>query len=281
MAKKPLRIIPRLDIKGPNLVKGVKLEGLRVLGNPELFAEHYFNDGADEFFFQDIVASLYDRNNLSDIVNIVAEKVFIPLTVGGGIRKIIDIENILRAGADKVSINTAAIKNPNFIKEASEAFGSSTICISIECSKIANQWIATFDNGRERSNYHILDWVKQIQDLGAGEIVLTNVNREGTAMGTDQDLLALVCNEINVPFIYHGGINTVEDIKICQDAGCDGVAIASILHYQICKSLGSTRSSEGNYKFIDENLDTPTLVQISSIKQLKKLLQKRDVPIRL
>ena len=128
---KNIRIIPRLDIKGPNLVKGIHLEGLRVLGKPEDFARYYYENGADELFFQDTVASLYDRNSLHDIITKTAKEIFIPLTIGGGLRTIDDIRSVLRAGADKVAINTAAIKNPLFIREASHKFGSSTIVVSI------------------------------------------------------------------------------------------------------------------------------------------------------
>ena len=132
------RIIPRLDIKGPNLVKGIHLEGLRVLGKPEDFARQYYLQGADELIYQDTVASLYQRNNLSKIISRTAENIFIPLTVGGGIRNLDDINNVLRAGADKISINTGAINNPNFINEASESFGSSTIVVAIEAIKQDN-----------------------------------------------------------------------------------------------------------------------------------------------
>lgn len=280
MTRKPLRIIPRLDIKGPNLVKGIKLEGLRVLGNPELFAEKYYQDFADEFFFQDIVASLYERNNLSNIVELVAKKVFVPLTVGGGIRSIHDIENILRSGADKVSINTAAIKMKSLISEASQVFGSSTICVAIECIKINNEWVASYDNGREISSLKVGAWIQELQDLGAGEIIITNVDREGTSKGVDQDLLDLVTQNMTVPLIYHGGINTIDDIKYCYDAGCDGIAIASILHYKICKSLDSDKSNEGNYKFIEDNLDIPSLVETDSILKIKKKLREIGVETR-
>ena len=280
MARKPIRIIPRLDIKGPNLVKGFKLEGLRVLGNPELFAETYYKDSADEFFFQDIVASLYERNNLSNIVELVAKKVFVPLTVGGGIRSIKDIENTLRSGADKVSINTAAIKTKSLISEASQTFGSSTICIAVECIKINNEWMASYDNGREISPLKVGPWIDELQDLGAGEIIITNVDREGTSKGVDRDLLNLVTQKVSVPLIYHGGINTIYDIKDCYDAGCDGVGIASVLHYNICKSLNSNKSSEGNYKFIEDDLDIPSLINTDSISNIKSLLSNIGVETR-
>ena len=176
---KYVRIIPRLDIKGPNLVKGVHLEGLRVLGKPETFAHLYYEQGADELFYQDTVASLYQRNHLSEIITRTAENIFIPLTVGGGIRSLVDINKVLRSGADKVSINTEAIANPDFIDEASRVFGSSTIVVSIETMKqLDGRYFAYTDNGREFTGVEVLTWVKEIQERGAGEIILTSIDRE-------------------------------------------------------------------------------------------------------
>ena len=154
---KSVRIIPKLDIKGPNLVKGIHLEGLRVLGKPEDFAKHYYEKGADELIYMDVVASLYGRNSLHEIVSRTAKEIFIPLTVGGGLRTIEDIKNVLRAGADKVSLNTAAIKNPSIVREASRIFGSSTITISIEAIKQPNgEYFAYTDNGREYTGIDVL-----------------------------------------------------------------------------------------------------------------------------
>ena len=146
---KTVRIIPKLDIKGPNLVKGIHLEGLRVLGKPSDFAKYYYEQGADELMFMDVVASLYERNSLHDIISETAKSIFIPITVGGGIRSLNDIKSMLRIGADKISINTAAIKRPEFIREASEEFGSSTIVVSIEAIKNSDgKYYAFIDNGR-------------------------------------------------------------------------------------------------------------------------------------
>ena len=144
-----IRIIPKLEIKGPNLVKGIQFEGLRIMGKPEKFAKLYYDNGADELIYMDIVASLYGRNSLLDIISKTAKQIFIPLTVGGGIRNIEDIRNVLNAGADKVALNTACIKNPELIREASEKFGSSTIVISIEAKKKSEHYEAYYDNGRE------------------------------------------------------------------------------------------------------------------------------------
>ena len=157
---KNIRIIPRLDIKGPNLVKGIHLEGLRVLGRPEDFAKHYYEEGADELIFQDVVASLYERNSLHEIISRTAKNIFIPLTVGGGLRTIEDIKQVLRAGADKVSINTAAVKNPTFIKEASLKFGSSTILVAIEAIKQSDgNYFAFIDNGREETGLEVVGYL--------------------------------------------------------------------------------------------------------------------------
>ncbi len=154
-----IRIIPRLDIKGPNLVKGVHLEGLRVLGKPEKFARAYYEHGADELLYMDIVASLYQRNNLKEIVSLTANEIFIPLIVGGGLRTLDDISIILRHGADKVALNTAAIRRPEFISEASKQFGSSTIIVSIEAIKHPNGTYEAFtDNGRESTGVNVFDW---------------------------------------------------------------------------------------------------------------------------
>ncbi len=182
------RVIAKLDIKGKNLVKGVNLEGLRVLGKPEKFAEYYYNSGADELFYQDVVASLYGKNSLKEIISKTAKNIFIPLTVGGGIRNLKDIHSILKNGADKVSINTAAIKKPSFIRDASNNFGSSTIAVSIEASKIDGDYYAFTDNGRNNSNKKIYDWAKEVEDMGAGEIIVTDIQSEGTGKGVNTDL---------------------------------------------------------------------------------------------
>ena len=166
------RIIPRLDIKGPNLVKGVHLEGLRVLGKPERFARLYCEEGADELLYMDVVASLYQRNSLLDIISRTSKEVFIPLTVGGELRTLEDIRAALRAGADKVSLNTAAINRPELIRKGASRFGSSTIVISIEAFRKADgSYEAYTDNGRERTGVDAIEWAGRVAELGAGEII--------------------------------------------------------------------------------------------------------------
>ena len=209
---KTIRIIPRLDIKGPNLVKGIHLEGLRVLGKPSDFAKYYYESGADELLLMDVVASLYERNSLHDIITETAKNNFIPITVGGGIRNVNDIKKILRAGADKVCLNTAAIKNPEFIKQASREFGSSTIVVAIEAIKSNGKYLAYTDNGREYTGLDVFDWAQKIAELGAGELVITSVDKEGTGNDFDTELISKINKLVPIPVIAHGGAGKKEDV---------------------------------------------------------------------
>jgi imidazole glycerol-phosphate synthase subunit HisF len=228
-----LRIIPRLDIKGPNLIKGVQLEGLRVMGDPQAFAIRYYEAGADELVYMDIVASLYGRNNLSEIIRHAAEHVFIPITVGGGIRSVDDARHILRSGADKVAINTAAIARPELITEVSRRFGSQAMVLSIEAKQIApGKWEAYTDNGRERTGLDVLEWIIRGVELGAGEIFLTSVDREGTRKGFDIELVRQVSAAVSVPVIASGGMGSIEHfIEVATTGGVDAVSMADVLHY--------------------------------------------------
>lgn len=279
-----IRIIPRLDIKGPNLVKGIHLEGLRVLGKPEAFARYYYENGADELFFQDTVASLYDRNSLHDIITKTAKEIFIPLTVGGGLRSIDDIRNVLRAGADKVAINTAAIKNPRFIREASRKFGSSTIVIAIEAIKdIDGKYLAFMDNGREYTGLEVVTWAQKAEELGAGEIVITSVDKEGTGEGYDLDLIKSVSEAVSIPVIAHGGASTPENVVQAILFGkADAIAIASILHYSVMQSFSSNSSDyilEGNISFLNSG-KIPKNIRPSSLKEVRLSLVNAQIPTR-
>ncbi len=229
-----IRLIPRLDIKGPNLIKGIQLEGLRVVGDPNEIAVEYYKAGADELVYMDIVASLYNRNSLGDIIKRTVDNVFIPITVGGGIRTVEDAVNILRCGADKVAINTAAIKRPELITEVSERLGSQAMVLSVEAKKTGEgKWEAYTDNGREKTGLDVVEWVKQGQSLGAGEILLTSVDMEGTRKGFDIDLLKAVSDVVTIPVIASGGMGSTQDlIDVVNDGGADAVAMADILHYK-------------------------------------------------
>jgi len=228
-----LRIIPRLDIKGPNLIKGIRLEGLRVMGDPQAHAIRYYEEGADELVYMDIVASLYGRNNLSDIIRRAADNVFIPITVGGGIRSVDDARHILRSGADKVAINTAAIARPELITQVAHRFGSQAMVLSIEAKQVGEgRWEAYTDNGRERTGLDVLEWVRRGVELGAGEILLTAVDREGTRKGYDTALVRAVSAAVPVPVIASGGMGTLEHFTEAAAASADAIAMADVLHYK-------------------------------------------------
>ena len=228
------RLIARLDVKGPNLIKGIHLEGLRVIGSPNEHALRYYQQGADELIYMDCVASLYGRNSLGDIVKSAAQDVFVPITVGGGIRSVEDATEMLRCGADKVAVNTAAIATPKLISDIARRFGSQCMVLSIEAKRVGgDRWEAYVDNGRERTGLDVIDWVKQGVEYGAGEILLTSIDQEGTRKGFDIDLLHAVTQEVSVPVIASGGMGKPEDlIEVVKEGEADAVAMADILHYQ-------------------------------------------------
>lgn len=279
-----VRIIPRLDIKGPNLVKGVHLEGLRVLGKPERYARHYYEHGADELIYMDVVASLYGRNSLLHIVERTSKEIFIPLTVGGGLRTIDDIRDVLRAGADKVSLNTAAIRRPELIKEASAQFGSSTIVISIEAKKHQDgSYEAYTNNGRERTGMNVYEWAVRVAELGAGEILLTSIDQEGTRNGFDLELTRHVAQSVSIPVITCGGAGTVDDIyQVITSGKADAVSVASVLHYRALHgfSADDDYSEEGNIEFLRMKRDF-SRVKGATLAEIKEHLIKNGVPCRL
>ena len=229
-----IRLIARLDIKGPNLIKGIHLEGLRVMGSPNEHALRYYIQGADELIYMDCVASLYGRNHLGDIVKAAAKDIFVPMTVGGGIRSVDDATQILRAGADKVAINTAAVANPMLVTEIARRFGSQCMVLSIEAKQVGpERWEVYTDNGRERTRLDVIEWVKRGVAMGAGEILLTSVDREGTRTGFDVALVKSVSTEVSVPVIASGGMGKSEDLLgVVREGGADAVAMADILHYK-------------------------------------------------
>lgn len=282
MAK--FRVIARLDVKGPNLVKGISLEGLRVLGDPAAYAHHHYLAGADELFYMDVVASLYERNSLANIVTRTAREAFIPLTVGGGIRTIADIQSTLKAGADKVCVNTGAVKNPQFIREAALHFGSSTVSAAIEAIRQPDgRYLAFVDNGREETGLEVIAWARQLEELGVGEIVLTSVDREGTGEGLDIELLKKVVQAVSVPVIAHGGVGKPEHVLEAQRAGASGVAVASVIHYAALKdktvNAGATQT-EGNFRFLQEAKGFGK-ISPCTLLDIKNFLQANDVPVRM
>ncbi|MBF0232786.1 MAG: imidazole glycerol phosphate synthase subunit HisF [Desulfamplus sp.] len=277
------RIIARLDIKGPNLVKGIHLEGLRVLGKPEEFARYYYQSGADELMYVDVVASLYNRNSLHKFITRTAKEIFIPLTVAGGIRTLDDIRDILRAGADKVALNTAVIKRPEIIKEASRKFGSSTITVIIEAIKQSDgRYFAYTDNGREFTGIDAVHWASKIEKLGAGEIIITSVDREGTGIGFDLDLTKMITEAVSIPVIAHGGAGCLEDmITVINESKADAVAVASMLHYEFItkNEMNGNYQKEGNIEFLKSGRRF-SKINVATIPEIKQCLYNHNVACR-
>ncbi len=278
-----IRIIPRLDIKGSNLVKGIHLEGLRVLGKPEHFSRYYYENGADELIYIDIVASLYERNSLLHIIEETAREIFIPLTVGGGLRSIEDMRTVLRAGADKVAVNTAFIKEPELIKKAAEKFGSSTIVVSIEAKKRPDDTYECYtDNGRVRTGVKAIDWARRAVELGAGEILLTSIDQEGTGKGYDLELTQQVAQAVSIPVIACGGAGSVADVyETISKSKADAVSIASILHYQFIEELKHRPDlfTEGNTNFLFSGQNY-SKVEKATIGEIKEYLTERSISCR-
>lgn len=281
MNKNFIRIIPKLDIKNGNLIKGINLEGLRIIGDPYNFANFYAAHGADEITYQDNVAALYGTNNLDKYISKTAIKLRIPLTVGGGIRSIKDIERVLSAGADKVCLNSAIIKNNNFLKNAIKNFGSSTISIVIEAVSIKNREFISYLNGRELIDIKPIDWAKKIEDLGAGELILTSVNNEGLRDGFDINLIKQISKKVKIPVIAHGGAGNFKHIlNVIKKTNISGVMIASLFHYHYLNFVKTNVSKKiGNIEFL-KNFKKKK-VRNNLIKELKYYLKRNKVNVRL
>lgn len=231
--QRPIRLVARLDVKGKNLIKGIRMEGLRVLGSPNDRAREYYRQGADELLYVDNVASLYDRNYLGELVTEVVRDVFIPITVAGGIRTVDDVRSLLRAGADKVAINTAAIRTPALITQVAESFGSQCMVLSIEAKRTATgRWEAYVEGGREKTGVDVLEWASEAISRGAGEILVTSVDCDGTEKGFDVELLRAVGLMSSVPVIASGGMGTVSHARdLLTQTTADAIAIGSVAHY--------------------------------------------------
>ncbi len=277
--EKVIRIIPRLDIKGPNLVKGIHLEGLKILGDPQVFAKHYYDFGADELLYMDSVASLYGRNSLSDIIEETVQEIFIPFAVGGGIRSLDDIYNILRKGADKVAINTQAVLTPELITESAKKFGSSTIMIEIQTQRqLDNKYYAFIDNGRTNSDIEAVDWAKRAEDLGAGEILITSIDKDGTGQGFQLDIISEIASKVSIPIIASGGAGKINQINdLAENSQINGIGLASIIHYDFVKKMLKSDykvKNEGNFEIVGDNFDNKR-IQTTNIKIIKDMLIKR------
>ena len=226
------RIIPCLDVKAGRVVKGVKFVGLRDAGDPVEVARVYDRDGADELCFLDITASHENRGIILDVVARTAEQIFMPLTVGGGITTTEDIRNLLRAGADKVSINTAAVNRPEFVREAAQRFGSQCVVVAIDAKRVGNHWEVFTHGGRNPSGIDACEWSKRMESYGAGEILLTSMDRDGTKAGYDLELTRTISNAVNIPVIASGGVGELQHIYDGLTEGRASAALAaSIFHF--------------------------------------------------
>jgi cyclase len=246
------RIIPCLDVKNGRVVKGVNFVGLKDAGDPVEVAKRYNDEGADELTFLDITASHEERDTIVHIVEQVAREVFIPLTVGGGIRELNDIYKLLNVGCDKVSINSAAIKRPEFINEGAKRFGSQCIVVAIDVKRTGDHWNVYLNGGRIDTGINAFEWAKEVVDRGAGEILLTSMDADGTKAGFDLSITQQISDAVNVPIIASGGAGTMEHIREAFESGADAALAASIFHY----------------KEID-------------IMDLKRYLSTKGIPIRL
>jgi imidazole glycerol-phosphate synthase subunit HisF len=294
-----VRIIPRLDIKGPNVIKGIQLDGHRVLGTADEFAKIYYQEGADELIYMDVVASLYQRNSLLKIVQQTASEIFIPLTVAGGIRNIEDIRNLLNAGADKVSINTTAVKNPELLSNAAKVFGSQCIVSSIAAfRKERDKYQVWVDYGREVTTLDAIEWARRVEDLGVGEILLTVINNEGMGQGYDLDLINTIASRATIPVIACGGAGSKKDLSdAVLKAGADAVSASSVFHYHYARpkenkktmqfSANRLRMGEqidsGNIDFLNEGYggERAIMVDPCSIKDAKTHMQAEGISVRL
>ena len=275
-----VRVIVRLDIKGPNLVKGIHLEGLRALGLPGEFARHYYEQGADELLYVDAVASLYGRNSLLEIVRSTSAETFVPLRVGGGLRTVEDIHAVLRTGAYKVSLNTRAINEPQFVREAAQRFGSSTIVISIEAMRRRDHYECFTDSGREATGRDALEWARAAEELGAGELLVTSIDREGTGEGYDLELTRAIAQAVSIPVIACGGAGSPEHVaKAVLEGKVDAVCAAGLLHY------GALRDADmadpvGVGIGHEAEKSSRTGIEGVSLAELKAHLRARKIDVR-
>ncbi|MBL0687776.1 MAG: imidazole glycerol phosphate synthase subunit HisF [Sulfurospirillum sp.] len=226
------RVIPCLDVKDGRVVKGVNFIGLKDAGDPVEVAKRYNEEGADEITFLDIAATHENRDTMINMVEKVAKEIFIPLTVGGGIRTLEDIYRLLKVGCDKISINSHAIKNPNFINESSKHFGSQCIVVAIDSKKTNDSWNVYIDGGRVDTGIDVLEWSKEVQKRGAGEILLTSMDCDGVKTGYDIVLTSKMSSILDIPVIASGGAGTMEHIKEAFENGADAALAASIFHFK-------------------------------------------------
>jgi len=279
ISKKPVRIIPFLDIKNGQLIKGINLEGLRILGSAKDFADLYYKDGADEICYLDNVASLYGTSNLSKFIKNTARKIFVPLSVAGGIRTLKNSLAMFKAGADKIVINSAIVENISFLKQNVKKFGSANISVLIQAIKIGKKYVISKSNGRDIKDLDPVSWAKKVEDAGAGEIIITSVNNEGLRKGFDLNITKKISNAVSLPVIAHGGAGSFQDIyEVIKKTNVSGVGIASMLHYDAIKYLPKVKSRIGNTDFLDKVKKIPRKKILLS--EIKKFLRNKNILTR-
>ena len=226
-----IRLISRLDVKMAHLIKGVQMEGWRKLGNPSDRAQKYYEEGVDEILYIDVVASLYQRNNLHDIVKEVASRTFVSITVGGGISNLDAAKSLMAIGAVKLAINTAATKRPSFLSELSDTYGSQAVVLNLEAKKLpGGGWTVMNDNGRNHTGRDAISWAVEASSLGVGEILVTSIDRDGSKKGMDLDLILAISSEVDIPVIASGGCASSEHARVAIDHGADAIALGAALH---------------------------------------------------
>jgi len=243
-----MRIIAKLDVKPPYVVKPVHFEGVRKVGLPAELAQKYYEQGADEIIYVDIVASLFQREILYSEIEKTASKIFIPLGIGGGVRSVDDFSKLFHSGADKVILNTYAVQNDSdLIREASEVFGSQSVVVNVEAKNWGNSWECFTDCGRVRSGKNVLEWVEEVESLGAGEIMIQSVDHDGRQRGFDVELISRVVDKVDIPVIAASGAGSLAHIlEVSKLAQPDAIAISSLLHYDV-KKIGEIK------KFLRDN----------------------------
>ena len=246
------RIIPCLDVKNGRVVKGINFVDLKDAGDPVEQAKIYSDGGADEICFLDITASNENRNTIYDVVERTSKNCFVPLTVGGGVRGVEDINKLLNCGADKVSINTAAVQNPNVVEESSKKFGSQCIVVAIDAKKKGEIWEIFTHGGRNSTGINAVEYAKKMENCGAGELLVTSMDRDGTQSGYDIKLMKIISSKVNIPVIASGGVGNLDHLAEGIKSGASAVLAASIFHY-------------GTY----------------SVKQAKQYLASKDIPVRI
>ena len=278
---KQTRIISRLDVKNDALVKGIHFEGLRVLGHPESFAKKYYEEGIDELVVVDVVASLYGRNSLYDMVEKITSSIFVPITVGGGVRSVEDARRLLLSGADKIAVNTAAVQRPELLREISREFGRSTLTLMVEAEADSKgRYLVYTDNGRERTQLDVFDWIEEAQILGVGEVMVTSIDRDGTGRGPDLELAEKAANLTDVPFIFQGGLSSVADCDtLARVPAVDGVCAASLFHYHYQQQMPKEVSVKGNKKYL-EDMNNDALALGVSIPELRQGLKEKALTVR-